>query len=138
MPVIRPGEPGDLAAIRAIQYASPQSARWDPVSYLNFDLLVAWEDARLAGFLVGRTLASCEHELLDLAVAPNFRRQGIGRALVRAWLDRARGEAFLEVRPSNHTARLFYKSLGFEEVGSRPDYYRDPEEPAIVLKFHSC
>jgi ribosomal-protein-alanine acetyltransferase len=138
MAVIRPGEPRDLAEIRAIQAASPQSARWDPVSYLNFDLLVATEGVRVAGFLVGRTLTSREHELLDLAVAPDFRRQGIGRALVMAWLERAKGEIFLEVRPSNKAARLFYKCLAFEEVGGRPDYYHDPPEAAIVLKFHSC
>jgi [ribosomal protein S18]-alanine N-acetyltransferase len=138
MLLIRSGEPRDLAEVRAIQAASPQSARWDPLQYLNYDLLVASQGARLAGFLVGRTLAPREHELLDVAVAPDFRRQGIGRALVTGWLERARGEAFLEVRPSNHAARLFYKSLGFEEVGTRPDYYRDPPEAAIVLKFHSC
>ncbi|HLI86217.1 MAG TPA: ribosomal protein S18-alanine N-acetyltransferase [Bryobacteraceae bacterium] len=138
MLVIRPGEPRDVAEIRAIQAASPQSAGWDPVSYLNYDLRVAAEGARVAGFLVGRTLAPREHELLDLAVAPEFRRQGIGKALLRDWLKRARGDVFLEVRPSNSTARLFYKLLGFQEVGSRPDYYRNPSEPAIVLKFHSC
>jgi [ribosomal protein S18]-alanine N-acetyltransferase len=138
MAVIRPGEPRDLAEIRAIQAASPQSARWDPVSYLNFDLLVAAEGVRVAGFLVGRTLTMREHELLDLAVAPDCRRQGVGRALVMAWLERAKGEVFLEVRPSNQGARLFYKYLAFEEVGGRPDYYLDPPEAAIVLKFHSC
>ena len=138
MPVIRPGEPRDLAEIRAIQATSPQSAHWDVAQYLNYDLLVASQGVRVAGFLVGRTLTAREHELLDLAVAPDFRRQGIGTALVIGWLERAKGEAFLEVRPTNYGARQFYKSLGFKEVGTRPDYYRDPDEPAIVLKFHSC
>ncbi|HEY7392083.1 MAG TPA: GNAT family N-acetyltransferase [Bryobacteraceae bacterium] len=136
--MIRPGEARDLAEIRAIQAASLESACWDPASYLNFDLLVATEGARVAGFLVGRTLTAREHELLDLAVAPDFRRKGIGSALVIAWLERAQGEVFLEVRPSNHAARQFYKFLAFEEVSSRPDYYHNPPEPAIVLKFHSC
>jgi ribosomal-protein-alanine N-acetyltransferase len=138
MPVIRPGEPSDLAGIRAIQAASPESAQWDPVDYLNFDLLVATEGIRLAGFLVGRPLAAGERELLNLAVAPEFRRQGIGRSLFAVWLERAPGAIYLEVRPSNRTARSFYKSLNFQEIGSRPDYYRDPPEAAIVLRFHSC
>jgi [ribosomal protein S18]-alanine N-acetyltransferase len=138
MPVIRRGEPRDLAEIRTIQALSPQSAQWDPTQYFNYDLLVAAFGMCLAGFLVGRTLAPREHELLNLAVAPEFRRQGIGRALVGAWIEHLQGAFFLEVRPSNTAARLFYKSLGFEEVTTRPEYYNDPSEEAVVLKFHSC
>jgi [ribosomal protein S18]-alanine N-acetyltransferase len=136
--LIRPGEPRDLAEIRGIQAASPQCAQWDATQYFNYDLLVATLGIRITGFLVGRTLEPREHELLNLAVAPEFRRQGIGRALVGAWLERAPGAVYLEVRPSNRAARLFYKSLGFEEVSMRPEYYQNPPEPAIVLKFHSC
>ncbi len=138
MPLIRPGEPRDLAEIRAIQAASPECAQWDPTEYLNYGVLVATFGMHLTGFLVGRTLEPREHELLNLAVAPEFRRQGIGRALVGAWLERAPGSVYLEVRPSNRAARLFYKSLFFQEVSTRPEYYNDPPEPAIVLKFHSC
>jgi ribosomal-protein-alanine N-acetyltransferase len=71
-------------------------------------------------------------------VAPEFRRQGVGRSLVGAYLERSTGAVFLEVRPSNAPARLFYKSLYFEEISVRAEYYRDPPEAAIVLKFHSC
>ena len=92
----------------------------------------------VAGFLVARTLAAQEHEILNLAVAPEFRRQGVGRALVSGLLERAPGEVYLEVRPSNTGARRFYQMLGFEEVTTRPDYYEYPPESAIVLKFHSC
>jgi [ribosomal protein S18]-alanine N-acetyltransferase len=138
MPLVRRGEPRDLAEIRVIQAACPQSAQWDPIQYLNYDLLVATLGIHLTGFLVGRTLEPREHELLNLAVAPEFRRQGIGRELVGAWLEGAPGSVYLEVRASNRAARLFYKSLGFEEVSTRPEYYHDPPEPAIVLKFHSC
>jgi [ribosomal protein S18]-alanine N-acetyltransferase len=138
MAVIRRGEPRDVAEIRIIQALCPQSAQWDPTEYLNYDLLVAALGMRLAGFLVGRTLAAREHELLNLAVAPEFRRQGIGRALLGAWMEHLEGAIFLEVRPSNTAARLFYKSLGFEEFTTRPEYYTDPSEEAVVLKFHSC
>jgi ribosomal protein S18 acetylase RimI-like enzyme len=137
-PIVRPAEPQDLAQIRAIQAASPQSAQWDPMQYFDYEILVAAHGIEVAGFLVGRTLAAREREILNLAVAPLFRRQGVGRALVTAWLERSAGTVYLEVRPSNRTARLFYKSLGFEEFTMRPDYYRDPLESAIVLKFHSC
>ncbi len=138
MSLIRPGEPRDLAGIRSIQAASPQSAQWDATQYFDYDLLVAAFGIQVTGFLVGRTLGQREHEILNLAVAPEFRRQGIGRALIGAWLERAVGNVFIEVRTSNTTGRLFYKSLGFEEVTTRTDYYTDPPEAAIVLKFHSC
>jgi ribosomal-protein-alanine acetyltransferase len=127
-----------LAEIRTIQASSLQSAQWDVTQYFNYQVLVAVSGIHLTGFLVGRTLAEREHELLNLAVAPEFRRQGIGRALVAAWLEGVSGTVYLEVRPSNTAARLFYKYLGFEEVSIRPEYYQNPPEPAIVLKFHSC
>jgi len=138
MPVIRRGEPTDLREILIIQAACPQAAQWDPTQYLNYDLLVAANGIHVAGFLAGRTLAPGEHEILNLAVAPEFRRQGLGRWLVSAYLEASPGAVFLEVRPSNLAARIFYKSLGFEEVTVRPKYYHDPPEPAIVMKFHSC
>jgi len=135
---MRRGEPRDLGAILGIQAACPQAAQWDPVAYLNFDLLVATSGIHVVGFLVGRTLLPGEHELLNLAVAPDYRRQGIGRSLVCAYLEASKGAVFLEVRPSNRAAREFYKSLQFEELTLRPDYYQTPREPAIVMKFHSC
>jgi [ribosomal protein S18]-alanine N-acetyltransferase len=106
--------------------------------YLNDDFWVAVTGFHVVGFLAGRTLGAGEHELLNLAVAPEWRRQGIGRALVAGWLERNPGTVFLEVRPSNTAARLFYKSLGFQEISTRPEYYQNPPEAAIVLKFHSC
>jgi ribosomal-protein-alanine N-acetyltransferase len=47
-------------------------------------------------------------------------------------------QVFLEVRESNQAARIFYKSMGFQEVGIRKEYYQAPLEAAIVMKFHSC
>ena len=138
MPIVRRGEPRDLGEILGIQLACPEAAQWAPTQYLNYELLVAAAGIHIAGFLVGRTLAPGEYEVLNLAVAPDSRRQGIGRSLVNAYLEASPGAVFLEVRPSNLAARVFYKSLGFEEVTVRPRYYQDPPEPAIVMKFHSC
>lgn len=45
---------------------------------------------------------------------------------------------FLEVRESNYVAQKFYKSLGFQPVSLRQNYYSDPPESAVVMKFHSC
>ena len=119
MIAVRRGEPGDLEEIRAIQAASPQAAQWDVTDYLRYDLRVAVEGARVAGFLVCRTLAPSESEILTVAVAPQLRRQGVGRALVGAFLADTGGAAYLEVIASNLAARNFYKSLGFQEVTVR-------------------
>ena len=48
------------------------------------------------------------------------------------------GNFYLEVRESNQAARNLYKSMGFQEVNIRPEYYQFPLEAAIVMKFHSC
>jgi [ribosomal protein S18]-alanine N-acetyltransferase len=138
MIAIRRGEARDLGDILGIQAACREAAQWDPVGYLNFDLLVAAYGIRVVGFLVGRTLAVGEHEILNLAVLPDHRRRGVGRSLLCAYLEASKGSVFLEVRPSNKAARTFYKSLGFDEVTVRPGYYENPSEPAIVMKFHSC
>jgi [ribosomal protein S18]-alanine N-acetyltransferase len=135
---VRRGEPTDLPEVRAIQAASPQAAQWDVTDYLQYDLRVALQSVRVAGFLVARTLAPGESEILNVAVAPELRRQGVARALVGALLSDLEGALFLEVRASNVAALDFYKCLGFQEVTTRREYYEKPPEPAIVMKFHSC
>jgi ribosomal-protein-alanine acetyltransferase len=130
--VIRPAIPDDLPAIAAIQQSSPEAAAWDPTGY---DVVVAEAEGRVVGFLVTRTVTEGEREVLNLAVAPEYRRRGIGRSLLRSVLD---GTVFLEVRESNGAALSFYNSLGFHELSRRPEYYENPLEGAIVLKFHSC
>jgi ribosomal-protein-alanine acetyltransferase len=92
---------------------------------------------RLAGYLFARTIAG-EGEILNLAVLPEHRRHGIGRRLLDVGLaelaDRGALAVFLEVRQSNRSAQDLYRSVGFEVVGVRPDYYRSPREDALVLR----
>lgn len=73
----------------------------------------------------------------DVAVFPQYRRNGIGKTLIET-LCRLAGEmgaesVSLEVRPSNHAAISLYSSMGFEEVGLRKNFYRAPEEDALIL-----
>ena len=102
--------------------------------------LVAVENGsanRLAGYLFARTVAG-EGEILNLAVLPEARRQGLARRL----LDTALGHlaarntdvVFLEVRASNEEAKSLYQSAGFSVVGVRASYYRRPREDALVLR----
>jgi ribosomal-protein-alanine N-acetyltransferase len=135
---IRRGGPGDLAETALIQAASPEAARWNVADYLLYDFRVSICGIRVVGFLVSRAPVKGETELLNLAVAPDFRRQGVGRKLVESLLAESPGVICLEVRESNRAAREFYKHLGFQEVSSRLGYYAEPSEAAIVMKFHSC
>ena len=127
-----------MDAVAEIQSASPEAAHWTPADYLGYDLWVAVEGGRVSGFLVSRPLGMGEGELLNLAVAPESRRNGVAKALLRAFLGEFPGGAFLEVRESNAAALSLYKSLGFKEVTRRAGYYHAPDEAAIVMKFHSC
>jgi ribosomal protein S18 acetylase RimI-like enzyme len=138
MLAIRRGSQEDLAAVAGIQSASPEAAHWKAADYLAYGLWVAVDGDRVAGFLVSRPLGMGEGELLNLAVEPGFRRNGVGKALVRAFLAEFPGGAYLEVRESNATALCLYKSMGFKEVTRRPGYYEFPPEAAIVMKFCSC
>ncbi len=135
---IRRGLEEDLAAVAGIQSASPEAAHWNPADYLAYGFWVAVDAGRIAGFLVSRPLGLGEGELLNLAVAPGFRRKGVGKALVLAFLAEFPGGAYLEVRASNAAALTLYKSMGFKEVNRRSGYYDFPPEAAIVMKFHSC
>ncbi|MGA3238164.1 MAG: ribosomal protein S18-alanine N-acetyltransferase [Bryobacteraceae bacterium] len=138
MSLVRPGAAPDLEHVAAIQAASPEAAQWPAEDYLGLDFRVCILDDRIAGFAVSRITGPDERELLNLAVAPEFRRRGVGAALMRSLITGTAISVFLEVRESNLGARVFYKTLGFQEVGLRPEYYASPSESAIVMKFHSC
>jgi len=81
---------------------------------------------RPAGFLLGRTVAD-EAELLTVAVSPEARRQGVGRALLAEFCatsrERGAASAFLEVASDNDPARALYLAEGWVEVGNRRNYY---------------
>ena len=127
----------DLAAIAAIQAASPEAAQWNPLDYLKHDCRVADVESCVAGFLTAREVGPGEHEILNLAVDPAERRQGLARALLRDALARAKGAWFLEVRASNEAAVRLYDSLGVQRAGLRPHYYQNSPEDAIVMRFFS-
>jgi ribosomal-protein-alanine N-acetyltransferase len=135
---IRRGEARDFEEIARIQAASPEASQWDVSDYAKYVLYVAEDEGKVAGFLVARSLGEGECELLNLAVAPSFRRRGAGSMLILALARDFPGSIFLEVRASNAGALALYKSLGFEVLSSRPGYYENPPDEAIVMKFHSC
>ena len=126
-----------MPAISEIQASAPDASQWQPGDYLAYECRVAERDKLVLGFLVVRVVAEREWEILNLAVAPGVRRQGIGRQLLSDSLERHAGECFLEVRESNETARRFYERLGFKTATERLQYYSNPPETAIVMKLYS-
>lgn len=99
--------------------------------------LIAEADGEVAGYVGSQTVLDSA-DMMNLAVSPSFRRQGIGERLVNR-LTEALGEKgvktlLLEVRISNEPARELYQKLGFEIVGKRPRYYEKPREDALILR----
>ena len=99
--------------------------------------LVAQEEQTLLGY-VGSQTCQDETDMMNIAVSPTSRRQGVARALIEALVSalRQRGskQLTLEVRASNGPARQLYESLGFLQVGLRKNYYRNPKEDALILR----
>ena len=99
--------------------------------------LVAVDHGEVVGY-VGSQSVMDEADMMNVAVSDAYRRQGIARKLVEALitaLDK-RGvlSLTLEVRASNEPAKQLYKQIGFEQVGRRPNYYRNPKEDALILR----
>lgn len=94
------------------------------------------EGNRIAGFLVSRVVAD-ELHVNNVAVRPEYQRRGIGARLLIESFARAvkhgAHNAFLEVRASNYAAQALYQRCGFEAVGRRMDYYRNPREDALLM-----
>jgi ribosomal-protein-alanine N-acetyltransferase len=89
---------------------------------------------RLLGYTICARYADVWH-VMNIAVDPPHRRGGIGSALLTALIDRAgRAESYtLEVRPSNPGAIALYERFGFHSAGTRPRYYRDTGEDAVIM-----
>lgn len=127
--------------ILAIQQVCPDVAQWTAWDYQRVARgemagWVAGESGQVIGFLIARQVAS-DVEILNLAVQADFRRRGVGSALLEAAIDWSRTfhaeSALLEVRASNQAALEFYGRCRFQATGRRPRYYTAPVDDALVL-----
>jgi len=134
----RAADVGDVAAIERATFSDPWSANdFEECIDSGVPFLVAEERGGVLGYAIAHWAAD-EAEILNVGVAPAFRRQGVGRALVERMLaalhDHGARVVYLEVRESNVIARRLYESLGFTEVARRARYYRRPVEDAVILR----
>lgn len=98
--------------------------------------LVAEENGQVCGYVGSQTVLD-ESDMMNVAVDPRFRRQGIARALIEtliAELAKMGSRCLrLEVRVSNENARALYERMGFRQLGLRKNYYHNPKEDALIL-----
>jgi ribosomal-protein-alanine N-acetyltransferase len=96
----------------------------------------ALEDGKVIAYVIGRLIAP-EGEIYRVAVAPHKRQRGIGYRLLDYAVKTSKGQGlerlFLEVRSRNIPARKLYTAYGFKEIGVRKNYYKDPQDDAIVM-----
>jgi [ribosomal protein S18]-alanine N-acetyltransferase len=92
------------------------------------------ETDKLVGYLICARYDTVWH-LMNIAVDPALRRQGIAWALLEQMIERAGNdrEYTLEVRTSNTPAIALYERFGFRSAGTRPRYYRDNGEDAVIM-----
>ncbi|MCL5883979.1 MAG: ribosomal protein S18-alanine N-acetyltransferase [Deltaproteobacteria bacterium] len=140
---IREMGPADLdgvMAIEAVSFPTPWSRRLfvEEIGRVFSDALVAVResDGSVLGYAVCWTVAGESH-LLNIAVHPDARGRGLGRALLRECLRRGASAGatriHLEVRPGNREALGLYRKEGFRLIGIRRGYYTDTGEDALIL-----
>jgi [ribosomal protein S18]-alanine N-acetyltransferase len=139
---VRRFEQRDVSAIEEILSQSPEAAAWSTGSLeqLNANNCQSWvveTNHEIVAFLAARIVAADEAEILNLAVTAARRRSGAATALLhRTIAELARAQVrlvHLEVRESNHAAISLYEKNGFRRSSRRPNYYRDPDEAAVLL-----
>ena len=98
--------------------------------------LVAKIDNKVVGF-VGTWIVLDESHITNIAVHPNYRKQGIGSSLLEEFLKYCKSQGCiaytLEVRNSNKAARTLYEKYSFKQEGVRKGYYEDTKEDAIIM-----
>ena len=96
------------------------------------------EHRRIAGYIVARETAG-ELHINNVAVRHQYRRRGIGQALLGRIIEEARKlgvtTAFLEVRSENVAAQALYERVGFKAIARRANYYSEPREDAVVMSL---
>ena len=139
---IRQMQARDIPAIAELErqtFSAPWSENTIRSSFDN--RISCWFVAEVDGIVVGYIGSEAvldSADMMNVAVAPDYRRQGIAEALVNALSEALREKdirfLMLEVRVSNAPAIALYEKLGFTVAGRRPRYYSNPREDAYVMR----
>jgi ribosomal-protein-alanine N-acetyltransferase len=139
---IRSMDPEDLDEVMEIETAI-YDYPWTRGIFLDcmrvgYQCHVYQQDYEIKAYSV-LSLGVAEAHVLTLCVRPDSQQQGLGRMMMEHMIELARQAGaetiLLEVRPSNMYAIRLYQQLGFNEVGSRPDYYpaAGGREDALIM-----
>ncbi|MBP3704128.1 MAG: ribosomal protein S18-alanine N-acetyltransferase [Clostridia bacterium] len=127
-----------LAELEKLCFSEPWSEKAlseeidNPAAYF----IAAVEDGTVFGYGGMHTVLG-ESYIDNIAVFPEYRGRGVGRAVTKALIEKAKENdgvfITLEVRASNTPAITLYTSLGFETAGVRKRFYKDPDEDALIM-----
>ncbi len=128
----------EVVKIERISFSTPWSENsfYDEIKADKAIARVAELSNAIAGYICVRCVFD-ECHLLNLAIHPHYRKQGIATILVDSIIQEVLGRGckffYLEVRASNYSARRFYEEFGFRRVGIRKNYYFYPIEDAVIM-----
>jgi len=147
---IRKVRKGDIDRIIDIERSWHHLSHWSVDSYyrlINEDSFTSSfvaeidnenGEPQIVGFVIFHVTAGIS-EIYNIAVAAEHQGKGNGLILLRSFLrgskDRGAGFVWLEVRESNKKAIDFYKYNGFDKVQTRPNFYSNPRENAILMRL---
>lgn len=140
---IRPMLESDVPAVLAVEQAAYEfpwtEGIFSDCMRIGYSCWALTTEQGMSGHAVMSLMAPGECHVLNVCVRPDLQGAGLGRELMNHLIDTARGYGvtlmLLEVRPTNLAALELYRSLGFNEVGLRKDYYpaRGGREDGLVL-----
>ena len=130
----------EICEIERECFSHPWSEQSLRESFANPDVhfFVSREDGKIIGYISAEIILD-EGYIMNIAVKPEFQGMGVGKALARHMIKHFKNDLkfiTLEVRASNVAAISLYKKMGFEYVGTRKNYYRNPTEDALLLTLN--
>ena len=145
---VREAQPTDCLSIRQLALDANIDA-WSEADYIeeiarpDSYVLKAVDEVSICGFLLARTVAGTTErpdvDLYNIAVRPDKLHQGVGSALMNQLLRHLDStnvaNIWLEVRASNLTAISFYEKHGFIAELTRPNFYTNPVENAVIMRL---
>lgn len=132
---------GEIARLEKECFSSPWSKDGLKTELDNnfARFFVAFSGGKIAGYIGSHNVLG-EVYITNVAVFSEFRRKGVGKALVEFLVNEMKAEnaefVTLEVRKSNQNAISLYEKCGFQKVGERRNFYEKPIEDAILMTYY--